>query len=49
MDTNKTTTAKPAGFQKTSEPQAFGEMAQKGTRKASRQRDNERSAERRIS
>jgi phasin len=30
MDMNKTTTAKPAGFQKTSEPQAFSEMAQKG-------------------
>jgi phasin len=30
MDTNKTTTARPSGFQKTSEPQAFSEMAQKG-------------------
>jgi phasin len=30
MDTNKTTSAKPAGFQKTSESQAFGEMAQNG-------------------
>jgi phasin len=30
MDMSKTTTAKPAGFQKTSEPQAFSEMAQKG-------------------
>jgi phasin len=30
MDTNKTTTAKPSGFQKTSEMQAFSEMAQKG-------------------
>ena len=30
MDTNKTTTAKPSGFQKTSESQAFSEMAQKG-------------------
>jgi phasin len=30
MDTNKTTTARPSGFQRTSEPQAFGEMAQKG-------------------
>jgi phasin len=29
MDTNKTTTAKPTGFQKTSESQAFSEMAQK--------------------
>ncbi|MFZ0778761.1 MAG: hypothetical protein WAM74_19930, partial [Xanthobacteraceae bacterium] len=30
MDTNKTTTAKPAGFQKPSEAQAFSEMTQKG-------------------
>jgi phasin len=30
MDMSKATTAKPAGFQKTSEPQAFSEMAQKG-------------------
>ena len=30
MDTNKTTTARPSGFQKTSEPLAFSEMAQKG-------------------
>jgi phasin len=30
MDTNKATTAKPAGFQKTSESQAFSDMAQKG-------------------
>jgi phasin len=30
MDTNKTTTAKASGFQKTSEMQAFSEMAQKG-------------------
>jgi phasin len=30
MDMNKTTTAKPTGFQKTSEPQAFSDMAQKG-------------------
>jgi phasin len=30
MDMSKTTTAKPAGFQKTSEPQAFSEIAQKG-------------------
>ena len=30
MDTNKTTTARPSGFQKTSESQAFSEMAQKG-------------------
>ena len=30
MDTNRTTTAKPTGSQKTSESQAFGEMAQKG-------------------
>jgi phasin len=30
MDTNKTTTAKPTGFQKTSEPQAFSQMVQKG-------------------
>ncbi len=30
MDMNKTTTAKPTGFQKTSEPQAFSEMSQKG-------------------
>ena len=28
MDTHKTTTAKPTGFQKTSD--GFGEMAQKG-------------------
>jgi hypothetical protein len=34
MDTNKTTTAKPAGFQHTGEPQAFGEMAQKGAAQA---------------
>jgi phasin len=30
MDMNKTTTAKPDGFQKTSESQAFSEIAQKG-------------------
>jgi phasin len=30
MDTNKTTTAKPTGFQKTGESQAFSQMAQKG-------------------
>jgi len=30
MDTNKTTTAKPAGFQKTSGLQPFSEMAQNG-------------------
>ena len=30
MDTTTTTTAKPTGFQKTSESQAFSEMAQKG-------------------
>ncbi len=30
MDTNKTTTPKSAGFQKTSESQAFSEIAQKG-------------------
>lgn len=30
MDTNRTTTAKPTGFQKASESQVFSEMAQKG-------------------
>ncbi|MGC2124793.1 MAG: hypothetical protein WA652_18245 [Xanthobacteraceae bacterium] len=30
MDTNRTTAAKPTGSQKTSESQAFGEIAQKG-------------------
>jgi len=30
MDTNKTTTAKPAGFQRPGEAQAFNEMTQKG-------------------
>ena len=30
MDTNRTTTAKPAGFQKTSKSTAFSEIAKKG-------------------
>jgi len=30
MDTSKTTTTKPSGFPKTSAPQAFSEMAEKG-------------------
>ena len=34
MDTDKTTTAKPTGFQKTNESQAFREMAQKGAAEA---------------
>ena len=34
MDTNKTTTAKPAGLQNTGGPQAFSEMAQKGAAQA---------------
>jgi phasin len=34
MDSNKTTTAKPAGFQKTSELHAFSEVAQNGAAQA---------------
>jgi phasin len=34
MDMNRTTTAKPTGFQRTTESQAFSEMAQKGAAEA---------------
>jgi len=33
-NTNKTTTARPSGFQRTTESQAFSEMAQKGAAEA---------------